>query len=214
MVFSPFSRLTSFNRLASNVPLRTFSHHVHKLRVFAFLWANTLALGSCLCDNRSKTRQRQAVVLSSIPPYKPSRKPLRPLRPLRLCVPFSHLLLTLNTDTRSVIFTEDKGEFTSNYYNNPRILSVSPFSFFSVFRRRPQRQRPLLTDVVVLDFISRRDAETQRLKHKNFFVYFRIISWFQIPPKNLRASFSPFSPCFAEGHSVSDKSLHPCTRQA
>ena len=39
------------------------------------LWANTLALGSCLCDNRSKTRQRQAVVLSSIPPYKPPRKP-------------------------------------------------------------------------------------------------------------------------------------------
>ena len=62
------------------------------------LGSNTLALGSCLYDNRSKTRQRQAVVLSSIPPYKPPRKPLRPLRPLRLCVPFSHSLLTLNTE--------------------------------------------------------------------------------------------------------------------
>ena len=39
------------------------------------LGSNTLALGSCLCDNKSKTRQRQAVVLSSIPPYKPPRKP-------------------------------------------------------------------------------------------------------------------------------------------
>ncbi len=35
------------------------------------LGSNTLALGSCLCDNKSKTRQRQAVVLSSIPPRKP-----------------------------------------------------------------------------------------------------------------------------------------------
>ena len=39
------------------------------------LGSNTLALGSCLCDNKSKTRQRQAEVLSSIPPYKPPRKP-------------------------------------------------------------------------------------------------------------------------------------------
>ena len=35
------------------------------------LGSNTLALGSCLCDNRSKTRQRQAVVLSSKTPHKP-----------------------------------------------------------------------------------------------------------------------------------------------
>ena len=91
MVFSPFShlivllsvqrltcnclsvvsRLTSFNRLASNIHFRTSSHHMQKLCVFAFLWANTLALGSCLCDNKSKTRQRQAVVLSSHAPCKP-----------------------------------------------------------------------------------------------------------------------------------------------
>ncbi len=35
------------------------------------LRSNTLALGSCLCDNKSKTRQRQAVVLSQKPPRKP-----------------------------------------------------------------------------------------------------------------------------------------------
>ena len=35
------------------------------------LGSNTLALGSCLCDNKSKTRQRQAVVLSQKPPRKP-----------------------------------------------------------------------------------------------------------------------------------------------
>ena len=51
--------------------VRNFSHHVQQLRIFAFLWANTLALGSCLCVNKSKTRQQQAVVLSSIPPRKP-----------------------------------------------------------------------------------------------------------------------------------------------
>ena len=86
MVFSPISRLIvllSVQRLSSHVyPIVSrlssnlaSSHHVQQLCVFRFLWANTLALGSCLCDNRSKTRQRQAVVLSSIPPYKPPRKP-------------------------------------------------------------------------------------------------------------------------------------------
>ena len=55
-------------------------HHMHKPHVSAFSWSNTLALGSCLCDNKSKTRQRQAVVLLLIPPRKPPR-PLRPLRP-------------------------------------------------------------------------------------------------------------------------------------
>ena len=51
---------------------RTFSHHVHKLRVSEpSLGSNTLALESCLCDNKSKTRQRQAVVLSQKPPRKP-----------------------------------------------------------------------------------------------------------------------------------------------
>ena len=52
--------------------------------------------------------------------------------------------------------------------NSPQKPPSLFFSIFSVFRRRPQRQRPLLTDVVVLDFISRRDAEAQRL-----FVHFR-----------------------------------------
>ena len=71
--------------------IRTSSHHVHhvhKLRVSAFLWSYTLALGSCLCDNKSKTRQRQAVVLLLMPPRKPPRPP-RPLRPFGvqlLCV--------------------------------------------------------------------------------------------------------------------------------
>ena len=145
MVFSPFSRLIVFLSVQRLTSLfRTYSHHMQKLRVFAFLWANTLALGSCLCDNRSKTRQRQAVVLSSIPPYKPPRKPLRPLRPLRLCVPFSHSLLSLNTEyggqrencanrcTRCLRL--GKENYASN--NNPRTLSVSPFSFTSAFRRR------------------------------------------------------------------------------
>ena len=105
MVFSPISRLIvllSVQRLSSHVyPIVSrlssnlaSSHHVQQLCVFRFLWANTLALGSCLCDNRSKTRQRQAVVLSSIPPYKPPRKP-RDLCVLRVSASlfrtFSHL---------------------------------------------------------------------------------------------------------------------------
>ena len=130
MVFSPFSRLTSFNRLASNVPLRTSSHHVQMLRVFAFLWANTLALGSCLCDNRSKTRQRQAVVLLSIPPYKPPRKPCVLCV---LCVSAS-LFRTFKACYRT------QSDWKSLLHTTS-ILSVSPFSgkshyVCSVFRRR------------------------------------------------------------------------------
>ena len=48
--------------------------------------------------------------------------------------------------------------------------SVPSFSFSSVFRRRPQRERlllicvnPPISVVVLLDFISRRAAEPQRL---------------------------------------------------
>ena len=64
------------------------------------LGSNTLAFGSCLCDNKSKTRQRQAVVLSSIPPRKPcvlrvhcvSASLFRTFshHVQMLCVPFSH----------------------------------------------------------------------------------------------------------------------------
>ena len=109
-----------------------------------------------------------------------------------------HSLLTLNTEyggqRRIVLAT----------IITPQKPPCLFFSIFSAFRRRPQRQRPLLTDVVVLEFISRRDAETQRLKSQKFF---RVISYhFVVPnsPKNLRASFSPFSPRFADGHSDSD----------
>ena len=35
-----------------------------------------------------------------------------------------------------------------------------------------------------------------------------------LPHEPLRASEPPFPPRFAEGYSVSDKSLHPCTHQA
>ena len=105
---------------------------MQQLLISAFLWANTLALGSCLCDNRSKTRQRQAVVLSSIPAYKPSRKPLRPLRPLRLCVPSSHFSLP-RADARKA---------TGSRFSIPLASSLClRASLFSVFRRRPQRER-------------------------------------------------------------------------
>ena len=43
-------------RVAASL-LRTFSHyvhHVHKPRVFAFLWSYTLALGSCLIASKDK----------------------------------------------------------------------------------------------------------------------------------------------------------------
>ena len=60
-----------------------------------------------------------------------------------------------------------------------------------------------------MDFISRETQRHRDLNHENFFVYFRIISWSQIPhSKSLRVSAPPknhttCAPRFAEGHSDS-----------
>ena len=86
-----------------------------------------------------------------------------------------HSLLTLNTEyggqRRIVLAT----------IITPQKPPCLFFSIFSAFRRRPQRQRPLLTDVVVLEFISRRDAETQRLKSQKFF---RVFSYHFVVPNS------------------------------
>ena len=59
----------------------------------------------------------------------PSTQALRPPRPLRLCVPFSHLLLSPNTDTLSVIFAEDKEELCKEQYpQQPLRASLPLFS--------------------------------------------------------------------------------------
>ena len=100
-------------RVAASI-LRTSSHHMHKPRVSAFLWSNTLALGSCLCDNKSKTRQQQAVVLSQNPPRKPPR-------PLRLCVPFSQFLKRASARPK-------RQDVASPHFS--KTLSVSPYLFF------------------------------------------------------------------------------------
>ena len=51
------------------------------------------------------------------------------LRPLRLCVPSSHLLLSPNTDTHSVIFAEDKEELCKEQYpQQPLRASLPLFS--------------------------------------------------------------------------------------
>ena len=68
------------------------------------LGSNTLAFGSCLCDNKSKTRQRQAVVLSSIPPYKPPYKPPRKPCVLRVLCVSASLFRTFSHHVRQTRF--------------------------------------------------------------------------------------------------------------
>ena len=87
------------------------------------LRSNTLALGSCLCDNKSKTRQRQAVVLSQKPPRKPCD--LCDLRvSASLFRTFSHHVHSLRASYSPF---------------PPRFAEGLSVSDKSAFRRRPQR---------------------------------------------------------------------------
>ena len=75
MFFSPFSRLivllfVQSSRVSASL-FRSLAITCRSSESLPSLGSNTLALGSCLCDNKSKTRQRQAVVLSSHAPRKP-----------------------------------------------------------------------------------------------------------------------------------------------
>ncbi len=94
-----------------------------------------------------------------------------------------HLLLTLNTE-----YGGQRRIVLAIINNNPSIPPCLLTSLSSAFRRRPQRQRPLLTDVVVLDFISRRDAEAQRLKPQKFF---RVISYHFVIPNSPQKISAP-----------------------
>ena len=107
-------------RVAASL-LRTFSHyvhHVHKPRVFAFSWSNTLALGSCLIASKDKAITKAttsgSVITKPTTQASASSASFASLRPLRLCVPcvsaslrrHVHLLRTLRPTFARLVTTQ------------------------------------------------------------------------------------------------------------
>ena len=138
---------------------------MHKLQAFAFLWSYTLALGSCLCDNMSKNRQRQAVVLLLMPPRKPCDR-------CDLCVSAS-LLRTFSHHVHQLRVSV------------PPNLPVSPKATAIAFKSFHLLLSP----------------------NTEYGGQGRIVQAI-IAPKYSPCLRSLFSPCFAEGHSDSDKSVY------
>ena len=113
----PFSFSSVFRRrpqrerqpVVSASLLRTFSHHVHKLCASAFLWSNTLALGSCLIASKDKAITKATTSGSVITePTTQASASSASLRPLLRTYCFRL--------TRS---TEDKGELCQQSFQNP-----------------------------------------------------------------------------------------------